>query len=176
GDTVVAARDLRVRGNVVVRQGGSGYVVGPASSSGRICVQFEQREDQSDNRLNCLVDELRHTLPGGFLAGTRVRCVRQLQVPTTGVSIPTGTSGIVVGPARDSQFRRLLVRFMPCDQEPVEEMVCEPDDVETSIPGNFKRGNAVIATRDLRVGGSVVVREGVLGTVVGPSSSDSQHR
>ena len=59
GDTVVAARDLRVRGKVVVRQGGSGYVVGPASSSGRICVQFEQREDQSDNRLNCLPDELR---------------------------------------------------------------------------------------------------------------------
>ena len=29
-------------------QGGSGYVIGPAASSGRICVQFEQREDQSE--------------------------------------------------------------------------------------------------------------------------------
>ena len=45
---------------------GSGYVVGPASSSGRICVQFEQREDQSDNRLNCLPDELRPGFRGSF--------------------------------------------------------------------------------------------------------------
>lgn len=175
GDTVVAARDLRVRGNVVVRQGGSGYVVGPASSSGRICVQFEQREDQSDNRLNCLPDELRHTLPGGYLAGTRVRSVRALEAPS-GITIMHGTAGVVVGPARDPLFQRLLVRFVPVGQDTVEEIVCEPDDVETSIPGNFRRGNAVIATRDLRVGGQVVVREGVLGTVVGPSSSDAQHR
>lgn len=55
-----------------------------------------------------------------------------------------------------------------------DELVVDPCDVETSIPGNFRRGNAVIATRDLRVGGQVVVREGVLGTVVGPSHA--QHR
>jgi len=175
GDTVVSARDLRVRGKIVVRQGGSGYVVGPASSSGRICVQFEQREDQSDNRLNCLPDELRHTLAGGYLAGTRVRCHRALEAPS-GAIIPQGTSGLVVGPARDSQFQRLLVRFAPAGHEQVEELACDPVDIETNIPGNFRRGNAIIATRDLRVGGQVVVREGVLGTVVGPSTSDSQHR
>ncbi|CAJ1405260.1 unnamed protein product [Effrenium voratum] len=175
GDTVVASRDLRVRGRVVVRQGGSGYVVGPASSSGRICVQFEQREDQSENRLNCLPDELRHTLPGGYLAGTRVRSRRPLE-PPSGVVIPAGSFGVVIGPARDPLFRRLLVRFALNSQDHVEELICDPSDVETNIPGNYRRGNAVIATRDLRVGGQVVVREGVLGTVVGPSSSDSQHR
>lgn len=174
GDTVVAARDLRVRGKVVVRQGGSGYVVGPASS-GRICVQFEQRGDQSDNRLNCLPDELRHTLAGGYLAGTRVRCNKALDAPSR-VVIPAGTSGVVVGPARDSQFQRLLVRFALHGHEHVEEVACDPVDIETNIPGNFRRGNAIVATRDLRVGGQVVVREGVLGTVVGPSTSDSQHR
>ena len=56
---------------------------------------------------------------------------------------------------------------------PKEEMICNPSDVESSIPGNFRRGNAVIATRDLRVNGEVVVREGVLGTVVGPSHSEA---
>ncbi|CAK9051590.1 RING-type domain-containing protein [Durusdinium trenchii] len=175
GDTVVAARDLRVRGKVVVRQGGSGYVIGPAASSGRICVQFEQREDQSENRLNCLPDELRHTLAGGYLAGTRVRSHRTLESPA-GTSIPAGCSGVVIGPARDPLFQRLLVRFALNGQDHVEELVCDPQDVESSIPGNFRRGNAVIATRDLRVNGQVVVREGVLGTVVGPSHSDSQHR
>eukprot|EP00913_Durusdinium_trenchii_P033413 g31281.t1 len=166
GDTVVAARDLRVRGKVVVRQGGSGYVIGPAASSGRICVQ---------NRLNCLPDELRHTLAGGYLAGTRVRSHRTLESPA-GTSIPAGCSGVVIGPARDPLFQRLLVRFALNGQDHVEELVCDPQDVESSIPGNFRRGNAVIATRDLRVNGQVVVREGVLGTVVGPSHSDSQHR
>lgn len=170
-DTVVAARDLRVRGKVVVRQGGSGYVIGPAASSGRICVQFEQREDQSENRLNCLPDELRHTLAGGFLAGTRVRLHHALE--TQRGLIPAGCCGVVIGPARDPLFQRILVRFAG-DQ--VEEVVCDPGDVEANIPGNFRRGNAVIATRDLRVGGQVVVREGVLGTVVGPSHSDAQHR
>merc|ERR1719504_372978 len=58
----------------------------------------------------------------------------------------------------------------------MEDVACDPDDVEMAMAGNFRRGNAVIATRDLRVGGTVVVREGVLGTVVGPSSSDAQHR
>lgn len=172
GDTVVSARDLRVRGKVVVRQGGSGYVIGPAASSGRICVQFEQREDQSENRLNCLPDELRHTLAGGFLAGTRVRLHHALE--TGRGIIPAGCCGVVIGPARDPLFQRILVRFAGQDQ--VEEVMCDPADVEANIPGNFRRGNAVIATRDLRVGGQVVVREGVLGTVVGPSHSDAQHR
>ena len=68
------------------------------------------------------------------------------------------------------------MRFALSLDEAVEEIACDPDDVETAIAGNFRRGNAVIATRDLRVGGVVVVRDGVLGSVVGPSSSDSQHR
>ncbi|CAE7618662.1 unnamed protein product, partial [Symbiodinium pilosum] len=91
------------------------------------------------------------------------------------IVIPAGSSGVVLGPARDSQFQRLLVRFALNGHEH-EEIACDPVDIETNIPGNFRRGNAIVATRDLRVGGQVVVREGVLGTVVGPSTSDSQHR
>ncbi|CAK0895459.1 unnamed protein product, partial [Prorocentrum cordatum] len=72
--------------------------------------------------------------------------------------------------------RRLLVQ-LPVDRAgELEAIACDPDDIESTIAGNFRRGNAVIATRDLRVGGQVVVREGVLGTVVGPSSSDAQSR
>jgi len=176
GDVVVATRDLRVRGSVVVRQGGRGCVVGPATSSGRICVHFEHREDSSDNRLNCMPDELRHVLAGGHELGSRVRAARRLEV-APGRSVAPGTHGIVVGPARDSPRERLVVRFAASSNGgPPEELTCEPDDVELAIAGDFRRGNAVIATRDLRVGGTVVVREGVLGTVVGPSSSDPRQR
>ena len=52
-----------------IHQGGSGYVIGPAASSGRICVQFEQREDQSENRLNCLPDEPEVSGPRCFFFG-----------------------------------------------------------------------------------------------------------
>jgi len=175
GDAVVATRDLRVRGSVVVRQGGLGCVVGPAASSGRICVHFERREDASDNRLNCMPDELRHILAGGHQLGARVRAARQMEVPH-GRGIALGAHGTIVGPARDAPRERLVVRFSGNEGEPAEEVMCELEDVESAIAGDFRRGNAVIATRDLRVGGAVVVREGVLGTVVGPSSSDAQHR
>lgn len=175
GDAVVATRDLRVRGSVVVRQGGRGCVVGPATSTGRICVHFERREDNSDNRLNCMPDELRHVLAGGHQLGARVRAARQVEAPH-GRGIAAGEHGTIVGPARDAPRMRLLVRFNGEGHDAAEEVMCELDDVESAIAGDFRRGNAVIATRDLRVGGTVVVREGVLGTVVGPSSSDAQHR
>lgn len=182
GDTVVAVRDLRVRGTVVVREGGDGVIVGPANSTGRICVQFENREDHSENRLNCLPDELRHTLAGGYQIGVQVKSARPIHA-RNGTFIPTGTSGTVLGPARQQlngphsqpSLAKLSVLFSLNGTE-AKEVSCELDDVETAIAGNFRRGNAVIATRDLRVGGVVVVREGVLGTVVGPSSSDSLHR
>lgn len=175
GDAVVATRDLRVRGRVVVRQGGRGSVVGPAASLGRICVHFEQREDASDNRLNCMPDELRPILAGGHQLGARVRAARHMEVPH-GRGIALGAHGTIVGPARDAPRDRLVVRFTGVGGEPAEEVMCELEDVESAIAGDFRRGNAVIATRDLRVGGTVVVREGVLGTVVGPSSSDAEHR
>ena len=36
---------------------------------------------------------------------------------------------------------------VPCQTK--EELICDPADVEANIPGNFRRGNAVIATRSL---------------------------
>jgi len=165
----VAVRDLRVRGSTVVRLGGRGRVIGPATSTGRICIQFERREDLSENRLNCLPDEVRHLLAGGHQRGAHIRAARTLDLPQGRVA--QGTAGVILGPARSSPQDMLLVRFGDA-----EEVACRPEDIESSIAGDFRRGNAVIATRDLRVGGSVVVREGVLGSVVGPSSSDSQHR
>ena len=92
GDTAIAVRDLRIRRNVVVRQGGRGCVVEPASSTRRICVQFEQRGDFSDNRLNCLPDELRHILVGGLYIGTRVRAARLLDA-SRAHGIAPGTPG-----------------------------------------------------------------------------------
>ena len=38
----------------------------------------------------------------------------------------------------------------PCQTK--EELICDPADVEANIPGNFRRGNAVIATRSLVTG------------------------
>lgn len=175
GDAVVSTRDLKVRGSVVVKQGGRGCVVGPAASSGRICVHFERREDGSDNRLNCMPDELRHILAGGHQLGARVRAARAMEVPH-GRGIALGAHGTIVGPARDAPRERLVVRFSGTEGDPAEDIMCDLEDVESAIAGDFRRGNAVIATRDLRVGGTIVVREGVLGTVVGPSSSDAQHR
>jgi energy-converting hydrogenase Eha subunit E len=98
-----------------------------------------------------------------------------MEVPH-GRGIALGAHGTIVGPARDAPHERLVVRFSGSGGEPAEEIMCDLEDVESAIAGDFRRGNAVIATRDLRVGGTVVVREGVLGTVVGPSSSDAQHR
>lgn len=173
GDAVVAARQLRVRGTVVVRQGTYGRVVGPAAASGRICVHFERREDASENRLNCLPDEIRHCLAGGFHIGSTVRLLRNLEVGDGDVLI-ANTLGTVMGPGR-SRENAVLVRI-PLSGERYKEHVCAAEDLEVAIPGSFRRGNAVIAARDLRVGGNVVVREGVLGTVVGPSSTDALNR
>lgn len=46
-------------------------------------------------------------------------------------------------------FVRFACFFLggPCQTK--EELICDPADVEANIPGNFRRGNAVIATRSL---------------------------
>lgn len=175
GSVVVAVHDLRVRGNIVVRQGGRGRIVGPAGSTGRLCVQFEWREDGSDNRLNCLPDELKPILAGGHQLGARVRAARQLETPC-GRGVAAFAPGSIVGADPGVPYELLVVRFPVGGAGELVEVTCDADDVESEIAGNFRRGHAVIATRDLRVGGEVVVRDGVLGTVVGPSSSDAQHR
>ena len=53
--------DLRVGGQVVVREGVLGTVVGPSHSDAqhRVTVSFSQREDSSRNRLNCVVNEIK---------------------------------------------------------------------------------------------------------------------
>lgn len=53
--------DLRVGGQVVVREGVLGTVVGPSHSDAqhRVTVSFSHREDSSRNRLNCVVNEIK---------------------------------------------------------------------------------------------------------------------
>lgn len=53
--------DLRVGGQVVVREGVLGTVVGPSHSDSqhRVTVSFSHREDSSRNRLNCVVNEIK---------------------------------------------------------------------------------------------------------------------
>lgn len=50
------------------------------------------------------------------------------------------------------------------------------DITRPSVAGGYERGDAVAATRDLCVGGSVVVRADVPGTVIGPSAQDPTAR
>ena len=56
-----ARGDLRVGGQVVVREGVLGTVVGPSHSDAqhRVTVSFSHREDSSRNRLNCVVNEIK---------------------------------------------------------------------------------------------------------------------
>merc|ERR1712137_1082698 len=50
-------------------------------------------------------------------------------------------------------------------------------DVENQFPliaGQYARGDQVVAARDLSVGGQVIVRGGVLGTVIGSGNQSNQ--
>ena len=65
--------DLRVGGQVVVREGVLGTVLGPSHSDAqhRVTVSFSHREDSSRNRLNCVVNEIK--LQRGWGLGDRAR-------------------------------------------------------------------------------------------------------
>jgi hypothetical protein len=65
GDSVAAARDLCVGGNVVVRTGVLGTVVGPSSQdpTGRVTVTFAWREDRKTNNLNVVPGEIKPVEP-----------------------------------------------------------------------------------------------------------------
>jgi len=192
---------LRVKGSVVVKQGVVGTVVGQSTTdpSGRVTVAFARREDGRCNNLNVVPAEIqRMPCTSGLGPGDRVAALRQLLV------VQKGTHGTVMGPscARSS---RVAIRFDSVD-EGGEDVVLhvEPEDLKVlhalgedvddtgldnldgedmtedanrqAVAGGYERGDAVAATKDLCVGGHVVVRSGVHGTVVGPSGQDPAGR
>ncbi|CAE8593852.1 unnamed protein product, partial [Polarella glacialis] len=204
GESVAAAKDLRVKGVVVVKQGVVGTIVGQSATdpAGRVTVAFARREDGRCNNLNVVPAEIqRMPCTGGLVPGDRVAALRQLLV------VPKGTTGTVIGPSC-SQSARVAVRFTPVERSGEEggdeEVVLhvEPEDLrvlnavaedvddcnnldreddteDVALPiiaGGYNRGDSVAATRDLCVGGNVVVRANVLGSVVGPSSQDPASR
>jgi len=179
GNIVVAARDLHVGGAVVVREGVIGTVVSPSGSDSqnRVTVSFSRREDGSRNRLNCVLSEIRLYIPGGFEVNARVRATRTLTIDGGQPIVPSGSHGVVVGPAPDDPLEQLLVRFdaLPLSGDTVE-CACGADDVALLIAGGFLRGESVAAAKDLCVKGVVVVKQGVLGTVVGQSATDPNGR
>jgi len=203
GESVTAAKDLRVKGIVVVKQGVVGTVIGQSATdpNGRVTIAFARREDGRCNNLNVVPAEIQRTsCTGGLVPGDRVVARRRLLV------VPRGSYGSVLGPscARPS---RVAVRFRTASGEEVVLHV-EPGDLrvvhavgedvtesvavtasqppETEeqdtdvrrpvVAGGYTRGDAVMAARDLCVGGHTVVRSGVLGTVIGPSSQDPTGR
>jgi len=212
---VAAAKDLRVKGVVVVKQAVVGTVVGQSATdpAGRVTVAFARREDNRCNNLNVVPAEIQRVpCTGGLVPGDRVLALRQLLV------VPKGAHGTVVGPSC-SQSARVAVRFTRAaatntgtspteaalDEDAGEEVVLhvEPEDLRVLnavgedvddcvltidrdddtedisgpvVAGGYNRGDAVAATRDLCVGGNVVVRLNVLGTVIGPSSQDPTGR
>merc|ERR1712216_715538 len=58
--------------------------------------------------------------------------------------------------------------------EGAEDMTEDPGRL--NVAGGYDRGDVVKATRDLCVGGNVVVRASVFGTVIGPSGQDPTGR
>ena len=66
--------------------------------------------------------------------------------------------GTVVGPAIDEPLARIVVRWdsaSPTGTPPERE--AHSDDVRLMIAGGFRRGETVLAAKDLRVKGIVVV-------------------
>jgi len=61
GQRVIATQDITVRGNIVVKAGTAGSVVGPAESdpTARISVRFLQREDHGLGNLNVVPREIK---------------------------------------------------------------------------------------------------------------------
>merc|ERR1712045_582989 len=61
GQRVIATQDITVRGNVVVKAGTAGSVVGPSESdpTARIAVRFLQREDVGLGNLNVVPREIK---------------------------------------------------------------------------------------------------------------------
>lgn len=174
GNAVIATRDLRVGGQVVVREGVLGTVVGPSHSDSqhRVTVSFSHREDSSRNRLNCVVNEIKLYLAGNLEVGARVQAARPISYDRL-APVVTGSVGTVVGPALDEPLARIVVRWDgPAPNGAPLEREAHADDVKLMIAGGFKRGETVLAAKDLRVKGVVVVKQNVLGTVVGQSATD----
>jgi len=201
GESVTASKDLRVKGAIVVQQGVVGTVVGQSATDpgGRVTVAFARREDGRGNtNLNVVPAEIqRMPCTGGLVPGDRVAALRQLLV------VPRGTHGSVLGPSC-ARSTRVAVRFMPVEDggeevilhvepedlralnsvgEDVDVSGPDPDGDESTeevcrqpVAGGYDRGDTVAATRDLCVGGRVVVRATVLGTVIGPSGQDPMGR
>jgi len=174
GNAVIATRDLCVSGAVVVREGVLGTVVGPSSSDSqqRVTVSFNHREDGSRNRLNCVVTEIGLYLAGGFEVGARVLVLHTV-THDEWAPIQAGARGVVLGPSAEEPLARLVIRLddAPAGSGPIEREV-RADDVALVIAGGFKRGASVAAAKDLRVKGSIVVKRGVVGTVIGQSATD----
>merc|ERR1712217_39651 len=178
-----------------------GTVVGQSTTDpgGRVTVAFARREDGRCNNLNVVPAEIqRMPCTSGLGPGDRVAALRQLLV------VPKGTHGTVMGPAC-ARSSRVAVHFNPVE-EGGEDVVLhvEPEDLRVlhalgedvddtgldigegedmtedpnrqQVAGGYERGDAVAATKDLCVSGHVVVRCGVLGTVVGPSGQDPAGR
>merc|ERR1719240_754992 len=194
-ESVVASKDLRVKGVVVVKQGASGTVVGQSATdpNGRVTIAFPRREDGRVNNLNVVPTEIqRMYCNGGLAPGDCVVARRQLMV------VPTGTCGIVLGPSCASPNRvvisfeiggsceEVVLHVEPADLHTItldkhadcagpgveskREDSTDQDSRLTTTAGRFTCGDEVVAARDLSVGGTVVVRTGVRGTVIGPSN------
>lgn len=63
GQTVYAAKDITVRGNLVIKRGCAGLITGPAENNPtqRIAVEFSKREDRLAGVLNVVPSEIKKT-------------------------------------------------------------------------------------------------------------------
>merc|ERR1712137_603184 len=105
------------------------------------------------------------------------RATRTISVDDNQTLVPIGSCGVVIGPASQEPLERVLIRFdaLPLSGD-VVECACAAQEVSLLIAGGFRRSERVAASKDLRVKGVVVVRQGVLGTVVGQGATDPNGR
>lgn len=169
GQRVVALFDLLLNGEIGVRLGTGGAVVGRLGPD-RLMVLFDERLDAGDGTVSVNYREVtaQRLLVGGFRIAQQVQSAMDLIVGNR-VVVKVGTHGIVLAEFSDT---RLTVSFdqaegyqccfnvLPLEVKPW----CEP-------PNDLPAGAPVQATRDLVTAfmgtPGVVVKAGTKGVVVG---------
>eukprot|EP00405_Crypthecodinium_cohnii_P024553 CAMPEP_0206497102 /NCGR_PEP_ID=MMETSP0324_2-20121206/49933_1 /ASSEMBLY_ACC=CAM_ASM_000836 /TAXON_ID=2866 /ORGANISM="Crypthecodinium cohnii, Strain Seligo" /LENGTH=318 /DNA_ID=CAMNT_0053982503 /DNA_START=118 /DNA_END=1074 /DNA_ORIENTATION=- len=170
---VFATRELKSGAKTLVNQFVPGVVVG-FNKEGRITVKFHTRVDSRNACVDVLPAEIRPQLPArlGLKAGDEVAAIRDLST-VVGKTIHFGTPGVVFGTVPDpvqTGEQRLDVRFEQFEEGRKAAVFVKVDEVHPRRFMGFEVAQRVRATRDLRGGEVLFVKQGTTGTVVGAYS------
>mmetsp|Transcript_71817 Transcript_71817/g.162983 ORF Transcript_71817/g.162983 Transcript_71817/m.162983 type:complete len:311 (-) Transcript_71817:57-989(-) len=165
---VVAALDLKVGEQIIVAHGMPGVVIG--RSEDRVKVVFDERVDFFRNAVRVTPGEIAPQLPPntGVRIAQRVVASHNL-MDHTSLIVRAGTIGTVLHPFGAD---RVTVQFDTRSDGstlPVNTLFSEVQPWRKLL-GGYDVGQRVAASRDLQMGPTVIVQEGVPGTVTGEYS------